>query len=150
MGLHFGAAQPPKSGSRSLQGTLEHSGPLARTAGALVLAPSIHRGVLPCVLSAADGATHVARAAAVFRARNVWGGYFFDMEEVMDTHIAKRNFKLYGEAHPNARLTRAQVVEIREEAKVPGTSRAWLAARFGVSRTTVDNIVRGVTWREAL
>ena len=98
MGLHFGAAQPPKSGSRSLQGTLEHSGPLARTAGALVLAPSIHRGVLPCVLSAADGATHVARAAAVFRARNVWGGYFFDMEEVMDTHIAKRNFKLYGEA----------------------------------------------------
>jgi len=68
----------------------------------------------------------------------------------MDTSTEKRNFKLFGEAHPNARLTRAQVVEIRQEAKVPGTSRAWLAKRFGVSRTTVDNIVRGLTWREAL
>ncbi len=68
----------------------------------------------------------------------------------MDTHIAKRNFKLYGELHPNSKLTRAQVVEIRQEAKLEGTSRAWLAKRFGVSRTTVDNIVRGLTWREAL
>ena len=68
----------------------------------------------------------------------------------MDTHTTKRNFKLIGEAHPNARLTRAQVIEIRQEAKVPGTSRAWLAKRFGVSRTTVDNIVRGLTWKEAL
>ena len=62
----------------------------------------------------------------------------------------RRNFKQFGELHPNSKLTRAQVVEIRTEAKVPGTSRAWLAARFGVSRTTVDNIVRGLTWLEAL
>jgi hypothetical protein len=68
----------------------------------------------------------------------------------MDTPTQKRNFKLYGELHPNARLTRTQVVDIRQEAKVPGTSRAWLAKRFGVSRTTVDNIVRGLTWKEAL
>ena len=57
----------------------------------------------------------------------------------MDTSTQKRNFKLYGELHPNARLTRAQVVEIRSEALVPGTSRAWLAKHYGVSRTTVDN-----------
>jgi DNA invertase Pin-like site-specific DNA recombinase len=68
----------------------------------------------------------------------------------MNAPTEKRNYLLHGEAHPNARLTRAQVVEIRAEGKVPGTSRAWLAKRYGVSRTTVDNIVRGVTWKEAL
>jgi hypothetical protein len=68
----------------------------------------------------------------------------------MDTLTTKRNFKLYGEAHPNARLTRAQVLEIREEAKVDGTSRAWLARRYSVSRSCIDRIVLGETWREAL
>jgi hypothetical protein len=46
------------------------------------------------------------------------GGYLFSMEGTVDTLTTKRNFKLYGEAHPNARLTRAQVLEIREEAGV--------------------------------
>ncbi|MBW2232981.1 MAG: hypothetical protein JRH17_21555 [Deltaproteobacteria bacterium] len=68
----------------------------------------------------------------------------------MDTPTEKRNFKLYGELHPNARLTRAQVIEIRREAKVEGTSRAWLARRYGVSRSCVDRVVLGETWREAL
>ena len=68
----------------------------------------------------------------------------------MDTRTEKRNFKLSGEAHPNARLTRAQVVEIRKEAKVAGTSRAWLARRYNVSRSCTDRIVLGETWREPL
>ncbi len=61
----------------------------------------------------------------------------------------RRNYKLFGELHPNSKLTREQVIEIHREIEVPGTSRAWLAKKFGVSRTTVDNIVRGLTWREA-
>ena len=61
----------------------------------------------------------------------------------------RRNYKLFGELHPNSKLTRKQVIEIRREVEVPGTSRAWLAKRNGVSRTTIDNIVRGFTWREA-
>jgi hypothetical protein len=68
----------------------------------------------------------------------------------MDTTAERRNFKLYGEAHPNARLTRAQVIEIRKEVKVPGTSRAWLAKLYGVSRSCIDRIILGETWREAL
>jgi len=68
----------------------------------------------------------------------------------MDTPTQQRNFKLYGEAHPNARLTRAQVVEIRKQAKVAGTSRAWLARRYNVSRSCIDRIVLEQTWREAL
>jgi hypothetical protein len=68
----------------------------------------------------------------------------------MDTTAERRNFKLIGEAHPNAKLTRAEVIEIRKEAKVAGTSRAWLARRYGVSRSCIDRIVLGETWREAL
>lgn len=62
----------------------------------------------------------------------------------------RRNFKIYGEAHPNAKLTRSQVIEIRKELEIPDTSRAWLARRYGVSRSTIDLIARGITWREAL
>lgn len=68
----------------------------------------------------------------------------------MNTPTEKRNFKLYGELHPNARLTRAQVIDIRKEAKIEGTSRAWIAARYGVSRSCVDRIVLGTTWRHLL
>ena len=67
----------------------------------------------------------------------------------MEAATERRNYKLFGEAHPNAKLTREQVIEIRSEAQVPGTSRAWLAKKHGVSRTCVDNIVRKLTWREA-
>ena len=63
----------------------------------------------------------------------------------MGEETERRNYKLFGEAHPNAKLTREQVVQIRKEIRVPGTSRAWLAKRHSVSRTTVDNIVRGIT-----
>jgi len=68
----------------------------------------------------------------------------------MKATTEKRNYLLHGEAHPNARLTRAQVVEIRKEAKVAGTSRAWLARRYNVSRSCIDRIILGETWREAL
>ena len=67
----------------------------------------------------------------------------------MEDATTRRNFKLFGELHPNSKLTRDQVIEIRREIKIDGTSRAWLAKRHGVSRTTIDNIVKGLTWREA-
>ena len=34
----------------------------------------------------------------------------------MEPKTERRNFKVFGEQHPNSRLTRAQVVEIRLEA----------------------------------
>ena len=66
----------------------------------------------------------------------------------MEEATERRNFKLFGELHPNSKLTREQVIQIRSELQ-PGTSRAWLAKKYGVSRTTIDNIVKGLTWREA-
>ncbi len=68
----------------------------------------------------------------------------------MESARPRRNFKLFGELHPNAKLTRDQVIEIRKEAKVPGTSRAWLARRYGVSRSAIDMVIRNVTWKEAI
>ena len=68
----------------------------------------------------------------------------------MERRTERRNFKVYGEDHPNSKLTRAQVIEIRQEAKVPETSRMWLARRHGVSRSCVDRILAGETWKEAL
>jgi len=68
----------------------------------------------------------------------------------MDTHTEKRNYLLHGEAHPNARLTDAQVIEIRREATIEGTSRAWIAARYGVSRSAIDRIILGISWRHLL
>ena len=67
----------------------------------------------------------------------------------MTTTNERRNYKLYGELHPNSKLTRAQVIEIRREAQVPETSRAWLARKYGVSRSAIDMVVRGITWKEA-
>jgi hypothetical protein len=75
---------------------------------------------------------------------------FLGQEVVMESGTPRRNFKLFGELHPNAKLTRDQVIEIREELKIPGTSRMWLARRYGVSRSAIDMVVRGVTWKEAL
>ena len=52
----------------------------------------------------------------------------------------RRNYKLFGEHHPNSKLTREQVIDIRKEIEVPGTSRAWLwqAQRTGTSRWVRD------------
>jgi hypothetical protein len=68
----------------------------------------------------------------------------------MERRTERRNYKVYGEAHPNAKLTRDQVIEIRRDARVPGTSRMWIARKNGVSRSCVDRILAGETWKEAL
>lgn len=54
--------------------------------------------------------------------------------------------RVHGSRHPNAKLTEAQVVEIRRLAAA-GTSQGEIAARFGVEQTNVSSIVRRLTWR---
>lgn len=51
-----------------------------------------------------------------------------------------------GEAHPSSKLTAETVAEIR--ALRGGMTRPALAARFGVSRGTVDDVLDGRTWTE--
>ncbi len=70
-------------------------------------------------------------------------------ESVME-NVERRNYRLLGQDHPNAKLSTDDVRTIRKELSIAGTSRAWVARQFGVSRTTVDNIARGRTWRSVV
>lgn len=53
--------------------------------------------------------------------------------------------KFRGEGNCKAKLTVAQVVDIR--ARAAGRTDGSLAAEFGVSRYTINSIRRGITWR---
>lgn len=51
-----------------------------------------------------------------------------------------------GESHPSAKLTESQVSEIRL-AYGPGTTTSDLAKLYGVSNTTIKNIINQVSWK---
>ncbi len=51
----------------------------------------------------------------------------------------------HGEAHPNAKLTLADVRTIRSS----GESQRVLAARYGVSRTLIRKVLSGEVWKSA-
>ena len=53
----------------------------------------------------------------------------------------RRNLRKTGEDHPASRLTAEDVRQIRREAAIDGTSRAWLAQKYSVSTSTIQSIV---------
>lgn len=53
-----------------------------------------------------------------------------------------------GEMHPNAKLTWAQAAEIRSTPDGPRGSLKILAAKYGVSRTTIRYIQQGRNWKD--
>jgi hypothetical protein len=57
---------------------------------------------------------------------------------------------MQGTAHPRAKLTDEQVVAIRAAYQPRIVSAAVLAAKFGVSRATIDGIVSGRYWKHLL
>ncbi len=60
--------------------------------------------------------------------------------------MVRRWRSCYGERQNHAKLTEAQVLEIRER-RAAGEMRNALAAEFGVSGSTISNIANGQTWR---
>jgi hypothetical protein len=52
-----------------------------------------------------------------------------------------------GETHPTAKLSNQQVIEIRRRCREGIATRKALAAEFGVSRASIDQIVQGRTWK---
>lgn len=52
-----------------------------------------------------------------------------------------------GVAHPMAKLTQAKAEEIRTLHRGGGHTLDTLAARFGVSRSTIDHVVHNLIWR---
>ena len=62
------------------------------------------------------------------------------------TTTERRNYRPLGQDHHNSKLSNADVLKIREEIKVPGTSISWLADQYNVSRTTISNLLAGRTY----
>lgn len=56
----------------------------------------------------------------------------------------RRNYR--GESHAFAKLTEAQVLEIRELYKTKKFTQMQLGQRFGIARTTIGSIVRNEKW----
>ncbi len=54
-----------------------------------------------------------------------------------------------GEGNHQAKLTREQVIEIRESYRSGKASQRYLAAKYGMGPSTISLIVRGKRWRNA-
>lgn len=63
-------------------------------------------------------------------------------------HMIKQGRKacVKGENHPCRKLTEKQVRQIRREYKQGGVTQQQLASKYGVSRSNIGYIVRGVLW----
>lgn len=71
-----------------------------------------------------------------------------NQDNMQDAEQKGRRVILGGEKHFNAKLTSAQVGEIREMRKEGNTYNA-IAAKFGISSQHVARIVNGENWRES-
>jgi DNA-binding XRE family transcriptional regulator len=54
-----------------------------------------------------------------------------------------------GEGNPHAKLTLAQVHDIKQRYAAGGVSQQVLADEYGVRQTTISIIVRGKKWKDA-
>lgn len=100
---------------------------------------------------------HRCDVRACVRPTHLFAGSQADNIHDMDTKGRRRTVARRGEANAGARLTSAQVHEIRElyaagGAKYRGVGRRaithrTLAARFGVSHNSIGRIVKGLAWR---
>lgn len=61
--------------------------------------------------------------------------------------LRENPFLVRGELNPNARLSRAQVIEIREKYRPRIITRRSLAEQYGVSRAQIDRIIQGDSWK---
>ena len=58
------------------------------------------------------------------------------------------NKNLSGENHPNSKLTRKSVYDIREKYKIGDTTYSKLAKQYNVSIITIMNVVKNKIWKE--
>lgn len=96
----------------------------------------------PCCLHKCDGGA----IGCVNPAHLVEGTYAENSRDMVAKGRCKRA-AARGEAAGRARLTEAQVLEIREVTAARRASHAQLARRFGVGRSTIWAIASGNTWR---
>ena len=75
---------------------------------------------------------------------NTWG--HLGRIDAVAYERAKQAHMTHGEGHCGAKLTDDSVREIRQGAAA-GLSQSQLATRFGVTRTTIQPILNGRTWK---
>lgn len=68
-------------------------------------------------------------------------------ENIADRERKGRNVVFTGEEQPRAKLTKKKVKDARWERAFKGTSFQKLAEKYGVSKRTIQNAVKGVTWK---
>lgn len=68
-------------------------------------------------------------------------------DNIDDRERKHRNVIKFGEEQPNAKLTKKAVKDARWEHCFKGTSFEKLAKQYGVSKKTMQNAIKGVTWK---
>jgi predicted DNA binding protein len=87
--------------------------------------------------------------AGMTQRRHIAGmtGQFDSLEDYMEYHRQGRQERTpRGEKHANAKLTEAQVTEIRRSYYAGKKDCSVLSKEYGVSTSSVENIVNGTTW----
>lgn len=73
-------------------------------------------------------------------------------ENMRDMVVRRRFADVSGENNPRAKLTSRDVLEIRNAVSHKfnhdGATHSDIAKRYGVSKSTIDQISRGIVWRE--
>lgn len=68
-------------------------------------------------------------------------------ENAADRDRKGRNIVFTGEEQPRSKLTKKMVKDARWERVFQGTSFQKLADKYGVSKKTMQNAVKGITWK---
>jgi hypothetical protein len=68
-------------------------------------------------------------------------------DNIDDRERKGRNIVFIGEEQPRSKLTKKAVKDARWERAYKGTSYQILADRYGVSKKTMQNAIKGVTWK---
>lgn len=68
-------------------------------------------------------------------------------DNIDDRERKHRNVVKIGEEQPRAKLTKKDVKNARYERAFKGVSFNALASKYGVSKTTIQNAINGVTWK---
>jgi hypothetical protein len=68
-------------------------------------------------------------------------------DNAADRDAKGRNIVFIGEEQPRSKLTKKAVKDARWERAYKGTSYQMLADRYGVSKKTMQNAIKGVTWK---
>lgn len=71
-----------------------------------------------------------------------------NMKDAMAEGTAKTPERRKGEDHHNSSLTREQVEEIKEKYENTDASQRDLAAEYGVSQTTIYDVLNGRSWKD--